>query len=120
MRELSDLERLNVELFVRLDVPFGLLEQTDTTLEKAYSDATQEFREFLVSSGMHDYARQDQGQDAKVIRSATIIENGARLTSEVAMYRPNTKKGDPRFRISHIKRICRGGDITAVLFLDDE
>lgn len=120
MRELSELERLNVELLVRLDVPFGLLEQTETTLEKAYSDATQEFREFLVSTGIHDYTKQGQGPGEKIIRMATIIENGGFLTSEVAMYRPCTKKGDPRFRISHIKRICMPGDISAVLFLDEE
>lgn len=120
MRELSDLERLNVELLVRLDIPFGLLEQTETTLEKAYSDATQEFREFLASSRIHDYAKQGQGQEAKVVQKAAVINSGMRLASEVAMYRPCTKKGDPRFRISHIKKICGPGDISVVLFLNDE
>lgn len=117
VRELSEIERLNVEFLVRLDVQFGLLEQTETTLDKAYSDATQEFREFLKSSGVHDYAKQRQGQDAKVVRSATIIDHGAPLQSEVAMYRPLTKSGDPRFRITNIKKICRAGDIAAVLFV---
>lgn len=120
MRELSDLERLNVEFLVRLDVPFGLLEQTDTTLTKAYSDAPQEFQEFLRSTGIHDFAMQNQGQDAKVTRSAVVIENNSPLPSEVAMYRPVTKSGDPRFRITHIKRICKARDIAAVLFIDAE
>jgi hypothetical protein len=120
MRELSDLERLNVEFLVRLDIPFGLLEQTQTTLDKAYSDATQEFREFLASTGIHDYGKQAQGQDAKVLRNATVLLHGSPLPSEVAMYRPMTKKGDPRFRISSIKRICQSGDIAAVLFIDGD
>lgn len=120
MRELSDLERLNVELLVRLDVPFGLLEQTETTLKKAYSDATQEFREFLAVTGVHDYGRQHQGQDAKRLQPATIVYNDRFIPSEVAMYRPLTKKGDPRFRISRIQHICGSGDIAAVIFVDRE
>lgn len=115
MRELTELERLNVEFLVRLDVQFGLLEQTKTTLEKAYSDATQEFREFLKSAGIHDYGKQNQGQDAKVVRPATIIDFGQPMSSEIGMYRPVTKSGDPRFRITNIKRICEAGNITAVL-----
>lgn len=117
MRELSEIERLNIEFLVRLDVQFGLLEQTKTTLDKAYSDATQEFREFLKSSGVHDYGKQSQGQDAKVVRSATIIDYGRPLESEIALYRPITKSGDPRFRITNIKKICGAGDIAAVLFI---
>lgn len=120
MRELSDLERLNVEFFVRLDVPFGLLEQTRTTLDKAYSDATQEFREFLVAARIHDYGKQPQGPESKVVRSATIILHGKALRSEVAMYRPITKNGDPRFRISNIKQICGNGDIAMVFLLNEE
>ncbi|TWD54053.1 MvaI/BcnI restriction endonuclease family protein [Arthrobacter sp. AG367] len=118
MRELTELERLNVEFLVRLDVQFGLLEQTKTTLEKAYSDATQEFREFLKASGLHDYTKQGQGQDAKVVHPAMIIDNGEPVQSEVGMYRPVTKSGDPRFRITSIKRICGPGDITAVLCVE--
>jgi len=120
MRQFSDIERLNVEFLVRLDIPFGLLEQTQTTLEKAYSDATQEFREFLSATGVHDYSTQPQGQDAKVIRRATIIHDGSLLPSEIGLYRPLTKKGDPRFRITGIKRICRSGDISAVLIINNE
>lgn len=118
MRQLSDLERLNVEFLVRLDVPFGLLEQTQTTLDKAYSDATQEFREFLSAAKIHDYGKQIQGQDGKVLLHASIIHNNALVPSEVAMYRPRTKKGDPRFRITNIKQICRSGDIAAVLLVN--
>jgi hypothetical protein len=118
MRELSDLERCNVELLARLDVPFGLLEQTSTTLAKAYSDATQEFREFLRAVGIHDYTKQDQGQQAKVYSCATIIEQDRCIQSEMALYRPLTKRGDPRVRISHIKNICCPGDIAAVLYVN--
>lgn len=117
LRELSEIERLNVEFLVRLDVQFGLLEQTKTTLDKAYSDATQEFREFLKSSGVHDYGKQSQGQDSKVVQPATIIDYGLPLRSEIAMYRPLTKSGDPRIRITNIKRICDAGDIAAILFV---
>ncbi|MDR7161386.1 MvaI/BcnI family restriction endonuclease [Arthrobacter sp. BE255] len=120
MRELSDLERLNVEFLVRLDVPFGLLEQTNTTLGKAYSDATQEFREFLVAADVHNYAQQPQGPAHKAVRKATVIIRGEALPSEVAMYRPVTKKGDPRFRISKIKNICTSGDIAVVFLLSKE
>lgn len=120
MRELSNLERLNVEFLVRLDIQFGLLEQTHTTLEKAYSDATQEFREFLTEAGIHDYNKQVQGQDHKIIRSATVISSGTPLPSEVALYRPMTKNGDPRFRITRIKQICKPGDIAVVLVADGD
>jgi hypothetical protein len=120
VRQISDLERLNVEFLVRLDIPFGLLEQTATTLGKAYSDATQEFREFLVAAGLHDYARQHQGQEYKVLRRAQVIAHGSLLPSEIAMYRPLTKKGDPRIRISRIKEICQHGDIAVVMLVDGE
>lgn len=119
MRELSDLERLNIELLVRLDVPFGLLEQTQTTLEKAYSDATQEFREFLAVASIHNYSSQLQGQEAKVLKEATVIDHLSLIPSEVAFYRPTTKKGDPRIRISKIKQICQSGDIAVAFLVDD-
>lgn len=120
IRMLSELERINVEFLVRLDVPFGLLEQTETTLTKAYSDATQEFREFLVSTGVHDYAKQPKGQDAKVVKKATIIASGSFLPSEIALYRPLTKKGDPRIRISNVKAVCRSSDIAVVTVIEEE
>lgn len=120
MRHISDLERYNIEFLVRLDISFGLLEQTTTTLGKAYSDATQEFREFLVTAAIHDYARQHQGQEYKVLRNATVIAHGSLLASEIAMYRPRTKKGDPRIRISKIKEICHHGDIAVVMLVEDE
>jgi hypothetical protein len=97
VRELNDLERANVAFLSANDVPHGLLEVTATGLAKSILDATQPFREFLQAHGIHDYDRQAQGPDFKVMRAANVITNDLRVLGSLAsMYRPHTKHGDPR------------------------
>jgi hypothetical protein len=117
VRELSERELANISLLTANDVPFGLLEATWTGLQKSILDATEPFREFLVAHGIHDYVRQRQGPDFKERRSTQLIDpSGAVIESRASMYRPMTKRGDPRIWFRELASVVAAGEIFAVIW----
>jgi hypothetical protein len=112
VRELTDLERANVAFLTANDVPHGLLEATATGLQKSILDATQPFREFLQAYAVHDFDRQAQGPDFKVVLPAKAITRELRvLESRASLYRPLTKQGDPRVWFKDLAQVVRPNDI---------
>lgn len=121
MREFSEQELANVALLTANDVPFGLLEATSTGLRKSILDATEPFREFLVSYGIHDYVRQHQGPEFKELRTTQLIsESGVVIDSRASMYRPLTKKGDPRIWFRELGAVIAEGEIFAAIWAADQ
>jgi len=121
MRELNSLELQNVSFLTVNDVPFGLLEVTATGLEKSILDATQPFRDFLQVSEIHDFDRQPQGRDFKVVlpASALVAGQGAR-SSRASLYRPQTKKGDPRVWFRGLKALIAPNEILGIIWAGDQ
>ncbi|MBH0129980.1 MvaI/BcnI family restriction endonuclease [Salinibacterium sp. NK8237] len=118
MRELVGTELESVAFLTTNDVPFGLLELTATGLKKSILDATEPFREFLEANAVHDYARQPQGPDAKVILPARLVVENSTLESKASLYRPQTKNGDPRVWFGGLKHISEPGDVIAAVWSD--
>lgn len=117
MRELTELERANAAFLTANDVPYGLLEVTRTGLEKSILDATQTYREFLQTYAIHDFDRQAQGPDFKVMLPAALMTGEGRLiSSRASLYRPVTKTGDPRVWFKELPKVVRPGEIFASIW----
>lgn len=89
---------------------------TATGYRKAICDATDPMRAFLLKHSIHDYSTQRQGQDNKVTRQIEFLaENGMRFMN-MALYRPITKQGDPRFWVHGWKAFVDADNVLAFFF----
>lgn len=119
LKELNDFELANIAFLTRFGLDFGLLEPTATGLNKSIMDATFEYRSFLKRQSIHRYESQAQGVDGKrTIPSRILTADGNLIEAEASLYRPRTKKGDPRVWFSQLKRYCFPGDILVSLWKD--
>jgi hypothetical protein len=96
-----------------------ILVPTETGLEKSIMDATYEVREYFKSSDFHDYSTQQQGVDFKVVQKAVIHLPGDFVETNVSLYRPETKLGDPRIWIYRLKQFARSGNVLALIVVDE-
>ena len=105
-----------------IDVAFITI--TQTQLNKAIIDATKPVRELLKRANIHDYATQEQGGHAKISKRLFYLEDIHTLPSEskeegteetVSLYKPSTKKGDPRIWLTNLKKHVVAGDVLAVI-----
>jgi hypothetical protein len=113
VRILTEKENQRVALLTRHSVDFALLEPTETGLGKSILDATAPVREFLTRASLHDYSLQRQGPQDKVVLEAKIILEDKFVTSQASLYRPVTKKGDPRIWFKGLASYCMPNDIIA-------
>jgi hypothetical protein len=115
--ELSPVEQALLDaLLERFDFTPIVVRLTDTMLEKSIIDARGPIQTYLARTGLVDYRAIGQGQDNKVVLAlpfVTVSESSRRNTS---FYRPNTKKGDPRFWIERLKSATSPGDALVVAF----
>lgn len=96
-RELTSPENEKAESLKNYRINYELLFLTDTGLRKGILDATEPVVELLKNENFHDYHSQTQGTDNKVIKSCVILSDGLCEEAGISLYRPETKKGDPRF-----------------------
>ena len=120
MRKLSFEEQEKIKLLTKKQVSLSLIEPTETGLKKSIMDATGSVRSYLKSENIHDYEFQKQGSENKVM-IPSIIHNGFKtIKSQVSLYRPNTKKGDPRIWIYSLTKIAEPNDIIGITFFDNQ
>lgn len=126
LSEASDLEeekkRLlfeNKKQLAKLGVEYSVFEPTPTGFKKSILDATQAVRAHFEIESFHFYETQEQGPDHKVIKSAVLLDENEKLKSKISLYRPKTKKGDPRMWIGKLSRIATPWDQVAIVILND-
>ena len=108
-----------LELLTRLDLEVALIVPTKTGLEKSIMDATADVRDYLADKGYHDYAKQGQGPGDKVVREAFFVQPSRLVPTQVSLYRPNTKKGDPRIWTGKATReLVVPGNLLALLVVE--
>ncbi len=78
-------------------------------------DATATVRIYLRDKGFHDYSTQKQGQIDKVLMSAEIMNEFSTISSTASLYRPTTKKGDPRIWFTGLKQVANANDILGII-----
>lgn len=120
MRQLTGIELKRIKLLTEKSVELTLIESTKTGLDKSIMDATGTVRIYLKSQNIHDYELQQQGTQNKIqIKSYLLKPNGV-VNSIVSLYRPNTKKGDPRIWFTGLRDYAEANDILAIVVYKEE
>jgi hypothetical protein len=114
MRQLSDIEIERIKLLTENSVEITLIEPTETGLSKSIMDATGMVRSYLKSRDIHDYEFQKQGPESKVLIDAFFVTGIDLIPSVASLYRPVTKKGDPRIWFRGLGNYCQPNDILGI------
>lgn len=117
--EIRLLVEKNKKTLVSLGVEFSIFEPTNTGFKKSILDATQPVRTHFELVGFHDYANQQQGPNHKIIKSAFLFSAEEVINSQVSLYRPVTKSGDPRMWFRQLPLMCQAGDQIAIVIVND-
>lgn len=118
MRVLTKLEEDRLKVLTKNSVSLTLIEPTENGLKKSIMDATGSVRNYLKERNFHDYELQHQGTESKVIIQGLIYEQFKVVESNVSLYRPNTKKGDPRIWFSGLTKYSNANDIIVIVCFD--
>jgi hypothetical protein len=119
MRQLTAEELDKIKLLTENSIEICLIEPTKTGLEKSIMDATGPVRFFLKSAKVHNYEFQSQGPENKVLYPTVLITNDLLIPSSASLYRPNTKKGDPRIWFKGLGALCQPNDILGILHFEN-
>jgi hypothetical protein len=115
MRQLTTLEINRIKLLTENSVELTLIEPTETGLVKSIMDATGSVRSFLKSKNIHDFEMQKQGQESKVLVNSVLLGTDGIVNSVASLYRPNTKKGDPRIWFKGLGSYAKANDILGII-----
>jgi len=116
VRRLSTIEEKRLGILTSYSVPITLIEPTETGLKKSILDATGPVRRFLKESKIHDYYNPPQGPDYKETFSSFLVGTKIIIPSKVSLYRPKTKKGDPRIWFKGLPNYSKPNDIIAITY----
>lgn len=106
--------------FASTGLTVAFLVPTETGYKKSIMDATASVRHLLLNEKIHDYETQLQGpENKKLVDSYFVTSNGV-IQSSASLYRPVTKKGDPRIWFSKLKKYCKPYNLLALIVLDNK
>ena len=102
-----------------------LLVPTPTGIKKGYMDATKPIREYLKQKTFHNYELQGKGQ-----KEHGVFKSGFFVTADnlepikgkqngVSLYRPKTKRGDPRIWFSGLRHFANPYNLLAIYIQHD-
>ena len=115
MRILTKTEEDRLMVLTKNSVSLTLIEPTETGLKKSIMDATGSVRNYLKEHHFHNYEVQHQGQENKINIQGFIYEPYKVFKTNISLYRPNTKKGDPRIWLSGLTKYAKANDIIALV-----
>lgn len=118
MRPYNSFEERNVKFLVDHQIDFTTIQVTETGLKKSILDATAPVREYFKASGVHDYETQPQGAEHKRSVDTCILTETSAYPTKTSIYRPLTKKGDPRLWINKVTGVqfLRADDIFILIW----
>jgi len=115
MRQLTIKEINRIKLLSENSIELALIEPTETGLVKSIMDATGSVRNYLKTKNIHDFETQRQGQESKVLVSSILLGTDGIINSIASLYRPNTKKGDPRIWFKGLGSYAKANDILGII-----
>ena len=119
MLSLSD---TNIEqffsIFANTGVPVAFLVPTPTGYGKSIMDATGPIRELFKNANLHNYETQLQGQENKVMIESYFVYPDRMRETAASLYRPVTKKGDPRIWFKDLKSYCSPCNLLAIIIIE--
>lgn len=118
MRPFTPQELRNQQYLVNLGISFTQVQITETGLKKGILDATAPMRAYFKENGIHDYELQLQGPDYKYLVPTYILTFQSELITQTSLYRPVTKKGDPRLWIYKLQAYTQPNDIHILIVHD--
>lgn len=117
---MTDLVEINKRSLTKRGLDFAILVPTRTGLTKSILDATQTIRNLFESKNFHAYAHQKQGRASLIIEQAFFITSENIDPTIVSLYRPETKKGDPRLWFRRLKDFAAPEQQIALTFVDNK
>ena len=121
MLEKSDVSiSQTLKRFNTYDLEVALLVPTETGIQKSIMDATASVRDYLKDVSFHDYDKQGQGTDNKILRRAYYVFPDRLEETTVSLYRPNTKSGDPRIWFGKLKQYAEPCNLLALIVRDND
>jgi hypothetical protein len=115
MRQLTNIEIERLKILTEKSVEVTLIEPTATGLQKSIMDATGTVRNYLKSRNLHDYELQKQGSQDKIYLKTYLVKANTLTSSIASLYRPPTKKGDPRIWFTELRAYSNANDILAII-----
>lgn len=115
MRQFNAFEERNVGFLVSKQVGYSTIQITETGLQKSIMDATAPVRAYLLEKGIHDYENQPQGPDNKRLVETFILTETEAIRTQSSLYRPVTKKGDPRLWVYKLNKYIGADEIFALV-----
>ena len=116
MRQFNEFEIKNFSLLANLGIRYTTFQTYWTSLDKYYFDAIAPIRAFLLEEGIHDYSAQEQGP--KEYKDGYLLTDTLMIPAKASLYRPKTKKGDPRLWFSKLNNYTDADDIFAMFHID--
>ena len=117
MRQFNEFEIENFKVLANLGVRYTTFQTYWTSLDKGYFDAIAPIRAFFLEEGIHDYSAQGQGQINKEYRDGYLLTDSLMIPAKASLYRPETKKGDPRLWFSKLHKYTDADDIFAMFHI---
>ncbi|WBL22314.1 MvaI/BcnI family restriction endonuclease [Zunongwangia sp. HRR-M8] len=118
MRKLTPAEERRLKVFTENSIPVTLIEPTTTGLKKSIMDATGPVRNYLKERGCHDFTCQGQGTQNKVLVKSILYSGFSTKNTRTSLYRPSTKKGDPRIWVYGLTAYADPNDILALVYFE--
>lgn len=115
MRQLTTVEINRIKLLTEKSVELTLIEPTENGLQKSIMDATGSVRTYLKSKSVHDFDLQKQGPENKIQIPSQLISADSLVSSVASLYRPVTKKGDPRIWFKGLGNYANANDILGII-----
>ena len=119
MRQLTNHEISRIKLLTEKSIELCLIEPTATGLEKSIMDATGSIRAYLKVNNIHNYELQKQGKESKIQIHSFLIGTSELIKSIASLYRPNTKKGDPRIWFKNMAVYSNANDILGIIAFEN-
>ena len=117
MRQFNEFEIKNFSFLANLGIRYTTFQTYWTSLDKYYFDAIAPIRAFLLEEGIHDYSAQEQGP--KEYKDGFLLTDTLMIPAKASLYRPKTKKGDPRLWFSKLNNYTDADDIFAMFHIDN-
>lgn len=118
MRQFNEFEIKNFSFLANLGIRYTTFQTYWTSLDKYYFDAIAPIRAFLLEEGIHDYSAQEQGP--KEYKDGYLLTDTLMIPAKASLYRPKTKKGDPRLWFSKLNNYTDADDIFAMFHIDSK
>lgn len=109
-----DIHTVHQELSSR-GIEAAFLVPTQTGLRKSLMDANEPLRAYFRESSFHDYDDQQLGQKNKRLVPCFFVQPMGLVETRASLYRPKTKKGDPRIWFSRLGDYAQAGNLLAVI-----